>query len=372
MLASIMPISIIPAPQLATQSCLNAETEERNNEVCTKCRDVCPAQAIHLLPANHSSANLPELDTAACTGCTACVSICPADAMRHAAVRPVELVRHAMTLVHEQGKTTIQAACSAADNNHADLTLPCHATWNPMLLASLAAEGIRSLHLDGLTQCTDCPMQHGAKIMQQTEKDYATLNQALGVRLKISHTMIQPDTTVNAAGEPEPQRRAFFRNLLPSITQTAAMASAQISQAAQQLSGEHVTSDRPLKPSLLPVRLRLFLRALPKLQSTFTPVPPMPSLPLGAIQADERCTACGDCVEQCPTKALYLKEFGENMVLEFRPDACIGCSRCINICPEEALESLLSISLPALLTGKARPLVMVSGSKITGAKKHPT
>lgn len=330
--------------------------------MCTKCRDVCPVQAIHLLPADHSSANLPELDTAACTGCTACVSICPADAMRHATVRPVELVRGAMKLVQQQGKTAIHAACSAIDNAHANLTLPCHATWNPMLLASLAAEGIRTLHLDGITQCADCPMQHGAKIMQQTEKDYAALNHALGVRLKISHTPIQPDTALNATSEPEPQRRAFFRNLLPSITQTAAMASAQISQAAR-LSGEHVTPATPVNPSLLPVRLRLFLRALPKLQSTFTPVPPMPSLPLGAIQADERCTGCGKCVEQCPTKALFLKEFGKNMVLEFKSDACIGCSRCINICPERALEPLPSISLPAMLTGKARPLVMIASNR---------
>jgi len=366
MLAYIMPTLLISAPQLVSASCLNASMTNHADQACSRCGDVCPAKAIEF-DTEPTSDGFPVIQTSACTGCSACVSICPTDALRHAAVRPAELVRQSMALV-QQGKTHIHATCSASKHEHADLRLPCHAAWSPVLLASLAAEGIRNLNLDGMDQCHDCPMQFGADIMQQTENDYATLNHALGVHLHITRQPIQIESCIDEKPADEPERRAFFRNLMPSLAQSAAAASAQIAQAAQQsmkqaaLEGNNGTANKQVSP--LPVRLQLFLRALPKLQSNFTPIPATPSLPLGAIQADARCNACGDCVEQCPTHALHIKEFGANKILEFNANACIGCSHCIHCCPEHAVEPLPGISLPSILTGKARPLVMVAGSKI--------
>jgi len=365
MLASIMNTLMIPPPQLASQVCLNADLREDGDHACHRCRDVCPAGAIQL---SDSDAPLPLLDSTACTRCTACVSTCPTDAMRHADVKPAALVRHCTQLAH-QGNTVITAACSAADQAHADVTIPCHAAWTPVLLASLAAEGVRQLYLDGIERCGDCPMRFGAEIMQQTEKDYAVLNQALGVQLSILHGSHHADTVTPSSHAEEPERRAFFRTLIPSLAQGAAKASEQITQAARMAASQQTETNPRTTSSPLPVRLQLFLRALPKLQSNFMPIPAMPSLPLGAIQADARCTACGKCVERCPTRALHLREFGSNRILEFRADACIGCSRCIDICPEQALEPLPGISLPAILTKKARPLVMVACSD-TAASNH--
>jgi len=342
-------------PQLIGALCLNG-----SSPTCTKCYDVCPAQAIRFAPDDGHTPSLPQLDESACTGCAACIPICPSDAIRHASVKPAEMVRQAIQLT-QQGKTALHVACSAADKGDADLTLPCHAAWSPMLLASLAAEGVRTLYPDGLAACSDCPMQHGAAIMEQVEKDYATLNRALGIKLTIVHQRMQAAPPLTHATSTEPKRRAFFRNLLPSITQSAALASAQITLAAQKVN-QKSHDKRAATPSLLPVILQLFLRALPKLQSSFTPIPPLPSLPLGAIQADARCTACGTCVAQCPSQALHLKPFGQQMVLEFRADACIGCGRCVHQCSEQALEMLPSIAFPAILTKTARPLVMVSQS----------
>ena len=261
-----------------------------------------------------------------------------------------------------QGQTDISVACSAVSEHQSGLNITCHAAWEPMLLASMAAEGVQALHLEGLQQCDSCPIRHGADILQKTEKDYATLNAALGVQLTIvkeEKPLTEEKTTPQS--EAEPERRAFFRNLIPSISKGAAVAAAQIGHAAGQAIQDEAQENEENAPvsSPLPVRLRLFLRALPRLQANFTPVPAMPSLPLGAIQADERCTACATCVEQCPTQALSIREFGSNAILEFQPDACIGCEHCISVCPENALEKLPGISLPALLTGRSRPLVMV-------------
>ncbi len=318
---------------------------------CKRCTRICPANAIKL-----NAESIPQLDASACTACTACVSVCPVDAIGHETSRPVALLNEARNMVM-QGKTEINAACHAVSDAQNGLKVACHAIWDPMLLACMAAEGVRTLNLEGLHQCETCPVRHGAEILQKTEKDYTTLNAALGVQLVINK---EEKSVVEEKPQPEPERRAFFRNLIPSLAQGAAVAAAQVGHAASQAIQQDMHDEGETSSSSLPIRLRLFLRALPRLQANFTPVPLMPSLPLGAIQADASCTACGECVEQCPTQALGLREFGNNNILEFQPEACVGCERCIAICPENALESLPAISLPVLLTGRNRPLVMVS------------
>jgi len=228
-----------------------------------------------------------------------------------------------------------------------------------MLLACIAAEGVRTLYLSGINQCASCPVRHGAEIMGQTEKDYAMLNKALGIHLEISWEKPPVPVKKDRGTVPEPERRSFFQNLFPALAQSAIQAATQINQTNR----DEPNITEALPSARLPLRLMLFLRALPYLQVNFTPVPNMPSLPLGAIQADTSCYACNACVEQCPAHALNLRKFGTNRVLEFRPDACTGCEQCASICPEHAIEILPSISLPPLLTRRARPLVMVQERK---------
>lgn len=349
-----MPIT---HPDILRENCLNTAHPDTCRTACTRCRDRCPADAISL-----DEASIPRMDASACTGCTACVGICPSDAIAYDEFQPEALLQMARDMVM-RGQTGLNVPCSAVSTEQTGLQVPCHAIWDPMLLACLAAEGVRNLHLDGIKQCDSCPVRHGAEMMRQTEKDYAMLNKGLGVRLAISWERKEVKRTGNPQTEPEPARRAFFRNLIPSLTQGAAMAVAQVGKAASDAIEQKSTAE-PAQ-SRLPIRLRLFLRALARLQPSFTPVPAMPSLLLGAIQADDRCTACNQCVEQCPTQALSIREFGANKVLEFQTDACIGCRLCTDLCPENALEALPAISLPTVLARRARPLVMVRNKEIS-------
>ena len=352
-------------PDIHQKNCLNMLIPDIGEATCTHCRDICPADAISL-----GELHLPRLNEKRCTDCTACVHICPSDAITHGKVDPVGIVDLADELAR-RGKKRLRATCSAVSAKSTDLRVPCHAIWDPMLLACMAAEGIQTLHMAGISQCNSCPVHHGAEIMARTEKDYALLNQALGVHLKILRQETTIPTEQTRRSVPEPARRAFFRNLIPSVAQGASIAAAQIGQAASQAMRQEVHDKGASPSSLLPVRLRLFLLALPRLQANFTPIPSIPGLPLGAIQADAGCTACNQCVEQCPTLALSIREFGANKVLEFQPDACIGCRHCIALCPDNALESLPGISLPALLTRRARPLVMVSSGTFGEFRSAP-
>ncbi len=47
----------------------------------------------------------------------------------------------------------------------------------------------------------------------------------------------------------------------------------------------------------------------------------------------EKCTGCGDCVEECPTDAIKL-ENEKAVVIE---DECVDCGACADVCPSEAI-----------------------------------
>ncbi|MBN1981933.1 MAG: 4Fe-4S binding protein [Chitinivibrionales bacterium] len=56
----------------------------------------------------------------------------------------------------------------------------------------------------------------------------------------------------------------------------------------------------------------------------------------------QRCTHCGICVTQCPTKALYIDN-RLDMKVVFDSDRCIECLNCIDTCPFSACSSIFSL-----------------------------
>lgn len=69
----------------------------------------------------------------------------------------------------------------------------------------------------------------------------------------------------------------------------------------------------------------------------------MPDYP----RANEKCTKCGVCVENCPVGAIISPE-------ETDKEKCIGCMRCVAVCPENA-RKLNS----AIISGVTEKLKMV-------------
>ncbi len=342
-------------PEFDAGRCLNTGVPSSGrNAGCHRCAEICPADAIR-----YNTEGQPHLYADHCTRCGACIGVCPTDAVLHAGFDPERIVEVSRRTAR-RGRRSLQVACSAAKETAADVTVPCHAVWDPLLLAGMAATGIRRLEVAGTELCTSCSRRHGGEILQQCERNYIMLNQALAVRLQIHRVApAKEKTSATITAEPEPPRRAFFRRLIPALLQTAAAASTQLRE--EEASANPAESESPTASK--PVRLRLFLQALPRLGANFHPVPFMPSVPLGAVQANENCSACGRCIEACPTRALALRPFGINSVLEFKPHACTGCNRCVDICPERAMEALPGISLPVVAARQTRPLVMVTARK---------
>ena len=51
---------------------------------------------------------------------------------------------------------------------------------------------------------------------------------------------------------------------------------------------------------------------------------------------EERCTACGVCLNVCPAGAFELEPASRKVA--FHEDKCIGCSLCIKACPPRAMQ----------------------------------
>ena len=65
---------------------------------------------------------------------------------------------------------------------------------------------------------------------------------------------------------------------------------------------------------------------------------------------DEKCTACGTCVDMCPQDVFFGSGEGEIPVVAY-PEECWHCDACVLECPVEGAVSL-RIPLPAMILYK--------------------
>lgn len=49
------------------------------------------------------------------------------------------------------------------------------------------------------------------------------------------------------------------------------------------------------------------------------------------------CVACGECVKNCPLKAI---EIYKGMYAVVNNEKCVGCGKCSRVCPADAIEML--------------------------------
>jgi electron transfer flavoprotein alpha subunit len=47
----------------------------------------------------------------------------------------------------------------------------------------------------------------------------------------------------------------------------------------------------------------------------------------------EKCTGCGDCVDECPSEAIEVKD----EIATVDQEACADCGMCVDVCPSEAI-----------------------------------
>lgn len=293
---------------------------------CTRCLDVCPADAISSVQGRIESQI--EIDPFLCQGVGSCTSACPTGAIEF---RLPETRRQQETLsawlgayreaggqspvlrfiTHDSQEAERAAGVVPAghviDAPLEELGAAGHDQWLTALAAG-AAEVRIQLH-------PNMPARLSAFLTDQVAQAHALLDALGHERARVKLIEVADD-----AG----------RDALPALT--------PLTEATLSL-------PEPEK------RARLN-RVLARLAELGNPSSERAELPVGAayggIQVDsDACTLCHACVSNCPTPAL--KSGGKTPALSFLEADCVQCGLCEHACPEDAITLL-----PGFLASSAR------------------
>ncbi|NAO94497.1 4Fe-4S ferredoxin [Halomonas sp. Choline-3u-9] len=293
---------------------------------CTRCLDVCPADAISSIQGRIESHI--EIDPFLCQGVGSCTSACPTGAIEF---RLPETRRQQDTLsawlgayreaggqapvlrfiTHDSQDAERAAGVVTAghiiDAPLEELGAAGHDQWLTALAAG-AAEVRIQLH-------PNMPARLSAFLTDQLTQAHALLD-ALGhdrARVKLIEIADYADRdalpaltplTESPLSLPEPEKRARFNRVLARLAELG-----------------NSNGERAAMPA---------------------------GAAYGAIQVDsDACTLCHACVSNCPTPAL--KSGGKTPALSFLEADCVQCGLCEQACPENAITLM-----PGFLASNAR------------------
>lgn len=293
---------------------------------CTRCLDVCPADAISSIQGRIESHI--EIDPFLCQGVGSCTSACPTGAIEF---RLPETRRQQDTLSAWLG------AYREAGGQAPVLRFITHDSQDAERAAGVVPAG----------HVIDAPLEElGAAGHDQWLTALAA--GAAEVRIQLHPNM--------------PARLSAF--LTDQLTQAHALLDAlghdrariKLIEIADDAGRDALPALTPLTESPLslpePEKRARFNRVLARLAELGNPNGERAAMPAGAaygaIQVDsDACTLCHACVSNCPTPAL--KSGGKTPALSFLEADCVQCGLCEQACPENAITLM-----PGFLASNAR------------------
>ncbi|WP_286238493.1 4Fe-4S binding protein [Neptuniibacter halophilus] len=290
----------------------------RGQTGCSRCLDVCPADAIRSID------QLISIEPHLCHGAGGCATACPTGAISYALPQPVRMHDYLQRLIdaylqaggaepvilfhdHEQGLEQLNTVrTELADNvipvQLEELAAAGQETW----LCCLAAGATRVLLLD-----TPALPESMRALLQRELKVTGIMLQGLGysaqqVSLLSSTELLQQPALQNIP-------------LMPQGRIEETNKRAALFAALDQLIDQNGIADQD-----------------------FIPLPA--GSPFGQVNVDHaKCTLCLSCVAVCPTQALTAG--GEKPALNFTEQSCVQCGMCESSCPEQAINLTPRLSL---------------------------
>ncbi|SDK80753.1 Ferredoxin [Franzmannia pantelleriensis] len=281
----------------------------RGQQGCTRCLDVCPADAITSQQQRIEA--WIEIDPFRCHGAGSCTAACPTGAIQYRLPQPQaqqEFVARLLAVYREAGgqlpivrfadRATLEHQATSPAGNMLDVPLEeLGAAGLDDWLAALA-QGACEVRV---LRPADMPARMAAQIDDQLRQAHVIL-EGLGLDPQRIGLLDASDAAVN---EPLPHFPALTTGPMPAGSKRERL-NANLDWLAQQgqPSGER--------------------HALPA------------NAPFGGLDVDAAaCTLCMSCVAVCPTTALAGGE--DQPQLSFREADCVQCGLCDSACPEDAI-----------------------------------
>ncbi len=276
------------------------------NEVCRRCIDACPAEAIQ------SIGEMIEVDPYLCQGGGSCATVCPSGA-----------IRYLYPTLRDSGKRLrdlLQAYLS-------------HGGERPVVLFHVAPEA-PDTYLDAYDNLLPVAVEELASV---------------GMDLCLSALAYGALQVILLADSDTPQSaRHNLREQLSwvhAVIGELGLGSVNVVLLEDGAAIPEIESERPIEPSPLdmpPGKRNAIYQALDHLVAELKPetdrIELSPPAPFGEVVIDAgQCTLCMACVGACPGRALQDGSNRELPEVVFNEANCLQCGACVVTCPEDAV-----------------------------------
>lgn len=283
---------------------------------CSICVDECP-EGVFSIFQNRIKFQ-PEL----CTLCSACLGGCPTQAIK------IENFNPERETLEFTFKTSPVLECKNMKN--------CLASFDTHHLSIMALQNRDSEIVCDLSLCQECSI--GEKFQPKIEERVKTTNQFLNTlnidkRVKIS--VEKRDSEVG--------KREIFGKVFEKISDKTSISESDREKIEARLhKGANSKKFYPLKHKLL-IDVLDEVGVLESSDSFNIQNHKM----INSIDLNSNCTNCGDCIQFCPTDALFYSS--DQLSIYINSSRCIGCEICSDICKVDAISEKSDINSMELL-----------------------
>lgn len=318
-------------PYANSNRCLCTVSER--DDVCTRCRDVCPTNSITV---HAKSVNIADN----CRKCGLCVSACPVEAIgtrRHTPRQLYDQIARAASSYNQVYVTCTRALKRLPKPN--EITLACVGCISRDLWFSLLADYTNvSVYLP-LGICDRCRTTTGEEFYSDaiaTAEEWAVSSVGLEVEdRELDHELSREyKRSQFMSGAVKSAERMVMRN-------NAALAGAQavankISSHAKRLDQIQRELENAVGAKTSANRQRYLTQNRKLMMAALQHEPRLAKRIKMEVPACDstRCTMCGDCTKACPVHAIDLTNTGSIVVTQAY---CVSCGACVKVCEDGAL-----------------------------------
>lgn len=309
---------------------------DRGNMGCTRCLDVCPADAISSHNNTPSHDFQISVDTHLCHGAGSCTTVCPTGALSFAAPKPatqLDRLRNCLDSYFQAGGEK-PALMIHAEHYALELDqLPAH-------VIPVALEEVGALGADTWLSL----LAYGATYIAILVDDEtpATLKQLLQDEISLTGHLLQ------AIGHPQSRISVLAADTMPDSIST-------LNASLEAWEGLPKGMIFPYEGKRQTINVALD-RLMEQADANETPVSLPNGSPYGQVIVDDSaCTLCMSCVSVCPTAALKSAS-DKAPVLAFLEGDCVQCGLCEATCPERAISLEARFAPAAGTRGEVRIL----------------
>jgi ferredoxin len=314
-------ISFVQKSNLFAYSGTNCLRNDYFHNECSLCIDICPEGAFHVVR------NKLTLFDNECIECAACIGGCPTEAL---SIENFDPNRFTVSFEHEEQKNL---SCKE--------TTPCLGVFDSHHLITMALRSEMPPVCD-MAHCAECAINKESKVEGRIRENIETANAFLehvGYDTKIGTIEEKPE---------ENARRALFRKAFDKAREAVTDTPDELNMTLAHQ--RRVETTIPLKTLLLKNSIK---QKIEEFSTTSFDEPS--TLFFNKKISFDACTNCGDCIQFCPTDALFASS--DKQGIYFSIGKCIGCGICDHICKSDAVTTAPGFDLVSVAFDRAEQLV---------------